>query len=169
MLVVLSGLSGVGKTAIARELTRVVGAVHLRIDSIEHALRRAGVVVEGQGYSVAYAVAEDNLRLGRVVVADCVNPWPLTRTEWRAAASRAGVRALDVEIVCSDVNEHKRRVESRVADIPGHRVPTWSDVVERDYRAWDRPRLVIDTAKLSVQASVDAIVARLSVRPSTET
>jgi predicted kinase len=161
MLVVLSGLPGVGKTTIARELASVLGAVHLRIDSIEQALRAGGVAVEGQGYSVAYAVAEDNLRLGRVVVADCVNPWPLTRTEWRTVAERASVRFLDVEIVCSDVHAHRRRVELRVADIPGHRLPTWSDVVGRDYYPWDRPRLVIDTARLSVQASVDAIAAAL--------
>ena len=33
---------GVGKTAISRELARAIGAVHLRIDSIEQALRAGG-------------------------------------------------------------------------------------------------------------------------------
>ena len=146
MLVVLSGLPGVGKTTIARELVQATGAVYVRIDSIEQALRNAACQVEGEGYSVGYAVAEDNLRLGRTVIADCVNPWPLTRSEWRSVADRAGVRALDVEIVCSDVVEHRRRVESRRADIAGHQLPTWSQVVERDYRAWTGDRLVIDTA-----------------------
>jgi predicted kinase len=164
MLVIFSGLSGVGKTAIARELARTIGAVHVRIDSIEQALRRAGYRVEGEGYEVAYAVADDNLRAGRTVIADCVNPWPLTRSAWRSAAERAGVAAVDVEIVCSDVAEHRRRVESREPDIAGHALPTWQDVLERDYHAWDRDRLVVDTAASDVSAAVRAIVNRLSAQ-----
>ena len=162
MLVVLSGLPGVGKTTIARELARATGAVHVRIDSIEQALRNWGWTVEAEGYAVAYAVAEDNLRLGRSVVADGVNPWPLTRNEWQAVANRAGVRAFDVEVVCSDIDEHRRRVESRVPDIAGHTLPTWSDVVARDYRPWDRERLVIDTTRLDVQETVRTILSGLS-------
>jgi predicted kinase len=161
MLIVFSGLPGVGKTAIARELARAIGAVHLRIDSIEQALHRAGCRVEGEGYDIAYAVAEDNLRVGRTVIADCVNPWSLTRGAWHAVAARAGVAALDVEIVCSDAAEHRRRVESREPDIAGHRLPHWRDVVGRDYHAWDRDRLVVDTAACGVDASVAAIVSRL--------
>lgn len=162
MLVIFSGLSGVGKTTIARELSRTIGAVHLRIDSIEQALRRAGYSVEGEGYEVAYAVAEDNLRAGRTVIADCVNPWPLTRGAWRFVAERTGVEALDVEIVCSDAVEHRRRVESREPDIAGHALPTWQDVVERDYHDWDRDRFVVDTAASDITAAVRTIVGRLS-------
>ena len=161
MLIALSGLPGTGKTTIARELARELSAVYLRIDSIEQSIRDAGRAVVGEGYSVACAVAEDNLRLGRIVVADCVNPWPLTRNDWRAVADRCGVPVLDVEIVCSDAQEHSRRVETRTADIPCHQLPTWQDVVERDYRAWDSQRTVIDTARLSVEESVRAILANL--------
>lgn len=161
MLVILSGLPGVGKTTIARELAGAMGATYVRVDSIEQSLRNAGWKVEGEGYDVARAVAEDNLRVGLSVVADCVNPWPVTRNEWQAVASRVGVRAMHVEIVCSDVDEHRRRVESRVADITGHRLPTWSDVLQRDYRPWDGERLVIDTAWADVRQSVRTIWSAL--------
>jgi predicted kinase len=138
----------------------VAGGVHVRIDTIEQALRAGGLDVYDEGYRVAYAVAEDNLRLGRIVVADSVNPWPLTRRAWRAVANRAHARALDVEIVCSNAVEHRRRVESRAADIDGHRLPTWDEVVGRDYRAWDTDRLMIDTAASDVRESAHAILAR---------
>jgi predicted kinase len=161
MLIMFGGLPGVGKTAIARQLARTIGAVHLRIDSIEQVLHQAGCRVEGEGYEIAYAVAEDNLRVGRTVVADCVNPWSLTRGAWRAVAERAGVAVLEVEIVCSDVAEHRRRVESREPDIAGHLLPTWQEVVDRDYHHWDRDRVVVDTAACDVRAGVAAVVSQL--------
>ena len=158
MLIVLSGLPGTGKTTLGRALATSLGAVFLRIDSIEQSLRNAGWRVEGEGYTVAQGLAEDNLRLGRPVVADCVNPWPLTREAWHAVAERARVPSLDVEVVCSDIAEHRRRIEDRAVDLPGHRLPTWREVVERDYRSWDRDRLVIDTASVSVDAAVQGIL-----------
>ncbi len=121
MLIILSGLPGVGKTSIARELARRTGATHIRIDSIEQAIRASGLVagsLDDVGYRVGYAVAEDNLRLGRTVIADSVNPLPITREAWREVAERAGAGSLEVEVICSDASEHQRRVETRPAE-PG--------------------------------------------------
>ena len=150
MLIILGGLPGTGKSTIARELARQLSAVHIRIDSIEQALRDSGKVIgslDDAGYRVGYALAEDNLRLGRIVIADSVNPLPVTRDRWRDASRAAGVGGVEVEIVCSDRNEHRRRVESRTPDIPGLRLPTWQEVVERDYQPWTRATMVIDTAR----------------------
>lgn len=81
MLVIFSGLPAVGKTTMARELARQIGAAHLRIDSIEQAIRGSATGTQpfdDIAYRVAYAVAEDNLRIGRTVIADSVNPLRLT-------------------------------------------------------------------------------------------
>jgi predicted kinase len=155
MLIIFAGLPGSGKTTLARELARELGAVHLRIDSIEHAISQAGVaVMNDTGYRVAYAIAEDNLAIGRTVVADSVNPLAITRTAWREVAKRSGVPAVEVEIVCSNAGEHRHRVETRTADIEGLRLPTWSEVVEREYEPWDRARARIDTSGRAVAESV---------------
>jgi predicted kinase len=165
MLVIFSGLPGVGKTAISRELARQIDAVHLRIDSIEQAIRGSAIgsqPLKDVGYRVAYAVAEDNLRIGRIVIADSVNPLRLTRDAWVSVAKRAGVRAVEIEVTCSVSEEHRRRVEARAADIPGMKMPTWADVVAREYDAWDREHLVIDSANRATDENVLSIRAMLS-------
>jgi predicted kinase len=166
VLIILSGLPGVGKTTIAREIVWTMVATHVRVDSIEQALRGAGIEVRDEGYRVAYAIAEDNLRLGQIVVADSVNPWSLTRNDWRAVATRANVPRLDVEVVCSDTEEHRRRVESRTGDLPDHTQPTWQQVLARDYHPWDRERLVVDTSLLTVEQAAQAILAEVPAGPN---
>ena len=161
MLIILSGLPGTGKTTIARALAREIAAVHLRIDTIEQALRNTGIAVVDEGYRIAYALAEDNLRLDRTVIADSVNPIALTRKAWHAVAARAGTRHIDVEITCSDTAEHRHRVETRAADIAGHELPAWADVTAREYHAWTTDRLVIDTPRETPATAVARIRAAL--------
>ena len=160
LLVVLGGLPGVGKTAIARELARCLAATHVRIDSIETAIACSGdltapVVVAG--YEVGYAVAADQLALGHAVVADCVNPIAVTRQAWLDIAARAGALALQAEVVCSDTSTHRARVEGRRSDLPGLTLPTWAQVQARDYEPWAAD-VRVDTAYLSVQEAADLIV-----------
>ena len=165
MLIILAGLSGSGKTTIARELARQIGAVHVRIDSIEQAIQDSGALskaVNDAGYRVGYAVAEDNLRVGRTVIADSVNPLAVTRDAWVAVASRAHVSEIEIEVTCSNAKEHRQRVETRTIDISGLRPPTWPEVVSRDYQPWNRERIVIDTAGQSVEENVKVLVAALS-------
>jgi hypothetical protein len=97
------------------------------------------------GYLVAYALAEANLRLGLTVVADSVNPLAMTRDAWRKVTAAANTAIFEIEVVCSNTDEHRRRVETRTIDIAGLTPPAWQEVINREYDPWDRPRLVIGT------------------------
>lgn len=163
MLIVLGGLPGTGKTAIARELVVRSPSAYLRIDTIEQALRKVSVLEEvgPAGYVLAYELAKSNLALGMTVVADCVNPLSVTRDAWRAVATSTSSGLLEVEVVCSDPAEHRRRVESRQADIPGFTLPTWEAVLRHEYEAWTTTRLVIDSALVTASEAANLIMERL--------
>ena len=166
MLVVFGGLPGTGKTTLARRVAERLGAAWLRIDVIEQALRSSlglGDDVGAAGYEVAYAVCETNLLLGRTIVADCVNPLAITRAAWRDAAKRAASPIVEIELVCSDAAEHRRRVESRESDIAGLILPSWAAVMARHYEPWSGPRLVVDTATTPIAEAERAIVEAIAL------
>jgi predicted kinase len=173
MLIIFGGLPASGKTMLSRALSERLAAVHLRVDTIEHALKagRPGHEDIGpQGYLIAYAVAADNLRLGHIVIADSVNPLPVTREAWRAVAAQASVAAVEVEIVCSDRAEHRRRVETRTVDIAGFVPPTWNEVEARDYRPWPEADLVVNTSARAIDDCLAELLAFLDecgIRPPT--
>ena len=163
MLYIFGGLPGTGKSELSQSLARKHNAVYLRIDTIEQALRESGSPVDGpEGYAVAYRIAEDNLRNGLSVVADSVNPIEITRTAWRDVARRVGAPFVEIEVVCSNIAEHKRRVETRSTNLAGFRLPTWNEVVSREYEPWDREHIVVDTAGQTVDQSVAALYRALT-------
>lgn len=165
MLIIFSGLPGSGKSTIARALAQQLGAVYLRIDTIEQAIRdaeQADHEMGPAGYFVAYELARENLKLGSIVITDSVNPIQLTRNAYHDIARSVGVPCLDIEVVCSNPRLHRERVESRTADIAGFALPDWQAVLDRDYELWDRECLILDSATLSIAQSVEKIVAALA-------
>ncbi|MBB3612058.1 AAA family ATPase [Rhizobium sp. BK602] len=163
MLVIFGGLPGSGKTTVAQALAKRLKGVYVRVDTIEQALRNSDVLKADEGpagYVIAYGVAEDNLKLGQTVVADSVNSIRITRDAWLSVAKRAGTRAVEVEVVCSDRIEHRRRAETRATDVEGLVKPTWDEIVNRTYEDWGTRPIVVDTA----HRAVDDLVAELAIR-----
>lgn len=164
MLIVIGGLPGTGKTTLARLLAARIGAVHLRVDTIEQAIVRSGLAqhpLGPVGYVVGYALAEDHLRQGLTVIAESVNPLDVTRDSWRDAGVRAAVPVVEVQVICSDRLEHRERVTTRSIDIPDLPLPDWQQVLDHDYRPWSREHLVVDTAGQDAQQSLALLLDRL--------
>ncbi|MBW8640037.1 AAA family ATPase [Hoeflea sp. WL0058] len=160
-LISFSGLPGVGKSTIAKALARDISAVYIRVDSIEAALKVSALGVpdaEDAGYLAAANIAKDNLALGQNVVADTVNPVSETRALWAQVAADCSAMLVNVEIVCSDENEHRRRVETRKSEIRGLVYPNWSEIEQRLYQKWAQDRLILDSGSRRVNESVSRII-----------
>ena len=161
-VIIFGGLPGTGKSTLARQFAETLGAVYLRIDTIERAIADSDEAgsIDDKGYRVAYALAEDNLRLGRTAIGDSVNRLQITRDAWRRVAERAAVRAVEIEVICSDQREHRRRIETRLADIP----VTWNEVVTRNYEPWSGNHISIDTAGRDIAQSLATLLRLLPER-----
>lgn len=152
MLVQVCGLPGSGKTTLAAAVADAVPVVALRVDAVEAAMRRFDVPPARSGiaaYAVLHAVAAPHLGRGQVVVADAVSPSAAARAGWVGTAAAHGVPLRVVEVVCPDADEHRRRVETRVADLVGLPLPTWDDVraTAREYEPRQDERLVVDSTR----------------------
>ena len=173
VLVVIGGLPASGKSTLAEALARETATPYVRVDRIEQAIVDWTALthpVGPVGYAVAHRLAAEQLRLGLDVVVECVNPVAVTRDAWPGTAEQAGAALVEVEVVCSDAAEHRRRVEQRPTDVEGLVKPSWAEVLGREYESWTRERVVVDTATTAAAAAVRRVVAaRETARTSSST
>ena len=149
MLIVLSGLPGTGKSAIAHGISTARGLPVLSVDPIESAIVRSGIPRSFEtglaAYVVAETVADGLLGAGLSPVIDAVNSVEEARAMWRALAARHAVELRIVECVLADEAEHSARLRARDRglEIPE---PSWEDVVERrsEWTPWPEPHLTVD-------------------------
>jgi predicted kinase len=153
-LIEFGGLPGSGKSTLAGHLADRTGAVWLRIDEIERAMRRNGLTAAQTGvaaYSVAHDVAAAHLRRGLTVIADAVNPVAAARLGWHDLARAVDARHVVIETACADDTERLRRLAARDPDVL---VPLSSG----SYEPRSDDRLVVDT--LRPEAECEVSVAR---------
>ncbi len=138
MLIEFGGLPGSGKTTLSVRLADRTGAVLLRIDTIENALRRNGITPGPAAYSVAHDLAAAHLRRGLTVIADAVSPVAAARDGWSGLAAETGVRHVVVETVCDDPAVRRDRIAARGQTASGY---------DGGYEPRTDDRLVVDTRR----------------------
>jgi predicted kinase len=160
VLTVVGGLPASGKSTIAAILARQTSTPYLRVDRIEQAIVAWSTLthpVGPVGYAVAHAIAAEQLQLGQDVLVECVNPSAITRDGWVGTATAADAGLVEVEVTCSDPDEHRRRVTERPSDVEGLVKPDWAAVATRDYEPWSRDHLVIDSAVTAPEVAAERI------------
>jgi hypothetical protein len=73
------------------------------------------------------------------------------------------VECVEVELLCSDVVEHQRRVASRTVDMPGLKLPTWQEVLDREYEPWEREHLMVDTSRQTIGDTITDVCQGLGI------
>ena len=153
VLVVISGLSGTGKSTVGEAVARRRRAVWLSVDDIEDALLGVGLPSDWTtgvaAYEAVAAAAAENLRLGHVVIVDAVNDSEPARDTWRRAAEAASAPVVFVLLTPPDEREHRRRLEGRSRRLSHQSEPTWEQVQKRaqGYERWRDPPVSIDSGQ----------------------
>ncbi len=169
LLVVTSGLPGVGKTAMARELARRCSLFHIELDHLEAALFRQGFSGEQLGwvgYEMITALAADNLAIGHSVLLDSVGWTTAVRQRWAELAAEQHAEFRPIEVICSDRQVHRERLERRRRDLEGFPETSWDDVQDarERYEPWAADRLMLDTVA-PIEGLVTEAIEYLGVRP----
>jgi predicted kinase len=171
VLIAMAGLPGAGKSTVADALGRRTRWPVLSVDPVESALLSAGVAPDQPTGLAAYlavgALVEHLLRLGQTVVVDAVNADPDARAQWEDLALRSDTPLRFVEVICSDPELHRQRLEGRWRDLGELPEPRWDSLAQRreQLTAWSGPRLVVDTVG-AVDVLVEGLVAELAPPPA---
>ncbi len=172
LLLLITGLPGTGKSTMAEEAGRTLGAPVLGHDWVMSGLRPYPELQEaldgmgvhghrGVGWSLLWALARSQLRLGSSVVLDGVARAPEVEGT-RHVAREEGAESLVVMTSCRDVQLHRARVEGRQRQIPGWYELDW-DNVARARESWEAPGdvdLVVD-ARDTLQQNIERLRALL--------
>ncbi len=153
MLIVVSGLPGTGKSALAERLGQELGAVVLSVDPIEAAMLESGIehsfATGYAAYRIVSTIIEANLALGQTMIVDAVSGVAEAKAWWPTLAMEAGVSLAVIECICSDSGLHRWRLEARMRGLGSFPEPTWVDVERRreEWVPWVMPHLVVDAVR----------------------
>ena len=141
MLVAMAGLPGTGKSTIGQVVASRLGIPVVSVDPIESAILQAGIAADQPtglaAYLVAETLAERILVTGTGAMIDAVNAVDPAREQWVNLASRLNEPMKFIEVICSDPELHRSRIESWRKSMP-HIQLTWNAVEQSfdDYAEW---------------------------------
>jgi len=169
MLIAMAGLPASGKSTIAGILGGRLSASVVSVDPIESAILEAGIGSDQPTGLAAYLVAGTMaglvLESGHNVIVDAVNGVDPAREQWVRLAKSRGDTLRFIEVICSDPDLHRERLEARERRLPHVNEPSWHAVEQSldEYLPWagasaSVPRITLDSVR-PIGVNVDAALA----------
>jgi hypothetical protein len=78
---------------------------------------------------------------------------PASGKAWNDVAENNDCICVNIEVICSDEKEHKKRIQIRASEIERLKLPTWEEVKNKEFNLWTTEKITIDTANKSIEAS----------------
>ncbi len=164
-LVLMSGLPGTGRSALAARLAREHGWALLTKDVVTQSLAEVGIADKLAAYTVMFGLAALNLRNGMSTVLDAAFSLPRTRTQARTVAAGTGAAFTAISCVCSDPEQWQQRftVEPPVAEGWASSAFASPEQVQKRYYPFRGPHLLLDTVE-PLDACYERLIAYLNAQ-----
>lgn len=162
----MAGLPGTGKSTIAGVLGNRLGYGILSVDPIESAILSAGIDSDQPtglaAYLVAEAIADAALANGQTIIVDAVNAVVPAREQWAGLAKKHNEQLMFIEVVCSDPEVHRTRLQERGRNLAHLTEPSWHAVEQslEEYAEWTGESALVDRLTLDSMQPVDVSVER---------
>jgi hypothetical protein len=160
-LIVVTGIPGTGKSTIAESVGSALAIPVFGFDWVLGAIvpRLPGVVetpvLAAMGFELLITLALRQLAMGQSAILDLPGEDPAGQRRLESLAERFTARLKVIECICSDLQQHRQRVEGRQRHIPGwNQTVPWSPrlLARREtFRHWDADTLVLDAVDAAEQ------------------
>jgi len=166
MLIAMAGLPGAGKSTIAEVVGNRLGFAVLSVDPIESAILSAGIDSDEPtglaAYLVAEAIADAALANGQSIIVDAVNAVDPAREQWVELAEKHHEKLRFIEVICTDTEIHRERLETRDRNLAHIPDPTWHQVEQSldEYADWTGPAAAVPRITLDSVTPLGEVVER---------